>query len=590
MLNKLRQKFSNIKNISNYQSFVNLIVLLFVFFQIFSVSIGDKMHQRIPESLDHYAEAISISISHYKYDLKGYVGYRSIYDELISNGFDWYNHTNVVVLNEAINKAKQKIIDGSDYVLFSVGDIGYVDYVSLAFNFFGAKVESLLYLYMVILFVEVLLFFVTFRKERFVVVGLILFLLSHYIIANCLVGAGYNLWTFHNNRFLPVLGLLPIIHICLLSLFNKNLKLSILSGALIQVLIYIFILRCRNSAFWMMGLVLLICGLWVLIKLRLYLFNVKRIKLWPVVLVIFAVAASLFAKPYIMNAEYFSEKNIASHTFWFPVYVGLAINPEIRKLYGPRDEQKPIDSVSRFAEVCDEDHSDDSYMKGKIRTFVCKNRKIAEIPLVALRNWNEWIYSYTQNDQDGAKAVFNWLKQNGKTEEHLYTFGPDDNVGYPRYFGQCDSKERILQYEEVNDSLRKFDSKKDFKWREMDRIMGEVVKSAIIDHPIIVIKTILLVKPFFFLVFYSLYFIRVKSIIGLIVIVGSLIYLERYIKDFSTEDMKKFLAILFGIFISSMMVTLIAYPAKHTISDQSILFTISLLGLILYFLKKLRKK
>jgi len=579
---------STSRNASHFNTFTSLTLLLLIVAQTFSVALKDKMHQRIPESLDHYAQAIGIVISHAKFDLRKYTGDRNTYEVLIESGFNWENHVNPIALNQAIQKAREVNQLGDERVLFSVGDIGLVDYIHFAFSLFGYKVESFLYLYFLIFLIQVMFFYWQFRGNKLVMVGLFLFLLGHSITLSGLVGAGYNLWTVHNNRFLSVLGLIPIMHVCLLALTQKQTKLSGFLGVLVQILIYIFILRCRNSAFWMVGPVLLIGGLWVLTKLNSTLFNVKKVKLWPIILVGLAVIISIIAKPMTMDAGYYSEHNLASHTFWYPVYVGLAINPEIREIYGRRDLLKPVDADTRFYEVCDYPHPEDSALKAKARVFVCKNREIFKIPVIAKGIWNRWLLNYTQRDQDGHRAVLKWLRANGKKEEHLYTFTPEDKVGYPRWFGQCDSEEKYLQHEPFNAKLRKYDSKKDFKWREMDKIMGEVVKGAAINHPFLALKTLFIIKPFFFLVHYLLNFAKIRSLSALILIITTFIYLSLSIRKSSLVEMQKLLGLIFGMFIFSMIVPIVAYPSPHTISEQAVVFTMCIFSLILYLLNKKR--
>ena len=61
-----------------FQTFISAGLILLIISQIFSLAIKDKMHQRIPEASDPYAQAISIAISRHNFGLKGYVGYQSV--------------------------------------------------------------------------------------------------------------------------------------------------------------------------------------------------------------------------------------------------------------------------------------------------------------------------------------------------------------------------------------------------------------------------------------------------------------------------------------------------------------------------------
>ena len=308
-----------------------------------------------------------------------------------------------------------------------------------------------------------------------------------------------------------------------------------------------------------------------------------KIKLWPVVMALGIIFSSFLIKPYILNAEYYNEKNLTSHTIWYPVYVGLAIDPQIREIYGHRDKVK---AQGGFNVVCHEDHGDDSSRKAQARQWLCGHPEIAKPALAALDNFRLWLLRYTQNDKDGAQAVLKWLRDNGKTEEHLYTFGPEDKVGYPRFFGQCDSKEKFLQYDPSNAKLRTFDNTKDFKWREMDRIMGLVVKDAVIHHPILVLKVVFITKPFLFFLYYMMFFLKIKSLSGVVLIIITFGYLLFHIRKSTLVETQRLLILLFAVFAFSMIVTVMAYPAPHTISDQVLLLTLCILGVVLYLINK----
>lgn len=587
-MNGLRQDFSQYKITPRAQTALSVTLLFLIMAQTFSVAINDKMHQRIPESLNHYAEAISIAISHLKFNLDGYVGYQKIYETLIANGFGWENHSDPIVLNAAIKKAQQVNNPGSEHVLLMVNDIGFIDYIRTAFTLFGYKVESFLYLYFLLLLIQVAVFFIEFRRNDLAVAGLVLFLLSHYIVVSGVYGAGYNLWTVHNNRFLSVLGILPMVHICLLALFRKPIKLSTFLGAVVQILIFVLILRCRSSAFWMLGPLLLIsCATavgWVLNKFKRKLSILADFKMrpWPVIMVLGAVFMSFLIKPYILSAEYYNEKNLTSHIFWYPIYVGIAISPDIREIYGPRPGTKAFDINEWFSVVCHEDHGEDTFRKAQARQWLCSHPKVAEPALTMLNTYRHWLSNHAHDDLDGFRAAVKWLRDNGKTEGYLCTFGPGDKVDYSRWFGEYDSDEKFLQRETFNGSLRTFDPKKDFKWREMDRIMGLVVKGAVIHHPIRVFKTIFILKPFFFFFNYLMYFLRITNLSAVVLIIMTYGYLLFQIRKSALVEIQRLLILFVLVFAFSMIVPMTAYPAPHTIADPALLFMLCILGVVLY--------
>ena len=129
---------------------------------------------------------------------------------------------------------------------------GLVDYYSLSFLLFGYQFQSLLYFYFLLLAIQCLIFFVQFRDADHISAMLILFLVAHYMTLTALRFPSNQLDAPNNYRFLPVLAILPILHICLLSLYQRKVNTPVVLGAVAQALLLAFIIQCRSSAYWVL--------------------------------------------------------------------------------------------------------------------------------------------------------------------------------------------------------------------------------------------------------------------------------------------------------------------------------------------------
>ena len=215
-------------------------------------AIRAEMHLFSFEPRPVHQLAISAAISRLKYRLPGYLGYRTVFKAL-DRSFDNIDDSYYPVvgnLNPYITNALklQNVAHDETHTLRGQFSPALVDYYSLSFLLFGYQFQSLLYFYFLLLAIQSLIFFVQFRHTDNIIAMLILFLIAHYMTLTALRFPGNQLDAPNNYRFLPVLAILPMLHLCLLSLYQRKVTTPCVLGAVAQSLLLAFIIQCRSSA------------------------------------------------------------------------------------------------------------------------------------------------------------------------------------------------------------------------------------------------------------------------------------------------------------------------------------------------------
>ena len=323
-------------------AFISLIIGVLI--STFVYSIQNGMHQTVTSGF--HSTTMAIAISHLKYGLTGYRGYQKVYKTLKDNGMpgapqsllDKYKMTAREILTNAdiLNNAIKMAIDVDDVSRegqFSLEreDLGMVTYQELSFRIFGYKVESFLYLYFLLLSFSIFIFLITYYKRIDLLNILLIFVCSHYVIVAVapLVG-DLRLQTVHNDRFLPVLGVLPTLYLAQLGLGKTKLTLVKVISASIQALIIMLVIHVRTGALWQIMFLIVTFGLTILWcwfrrpEAGKYVLNKNN--LWVPAVVILCL---MLFKMHMLLSLHFSYNNVTSkHLFWHPMYEGLGAHPD----------------------------------------------------------------------------------------------------------------------------------------------------------------------------------------------------------------------------------------------------------------------
>ena len=221
----------------------------------FLFAIQHEMHLYSFEPRHVHQLAISTAISRLQYGLPGYLGYNTI-SKTISSSLD-HIVTNVYIVDTGLNLRIRDALDlspspnyleatsaynGTHSLQGLIGP-GLVDYYILSFLLFGYQFQSLLYFYFLLLAIQSVIFFLQFRQDDHYIAVLMLFLVAHYMTLTALRFPGNQLDAPNNYRFLPVLAILPMIHICLLALYQHRVSTPTIVSAVAQAALLAFIIH-----------------------------------------------------------------------------------------------------------------------------------------------------------------------------------------------------------------------------------------------------------------------------------------------------------------------------------------------------------
>lgn len=553
------------KRIHYLPRFYSIIIIVLLFLQTYRFADTEINRLTLGEPIAWYLQSMCGAITSLNYGRGGYVCYKNVYEKLKNVGW-----TEKKIDAAEVKRTFQQILlikdpgrDGFDTV--GGTDTGFIDYCRLAFLLFGYKTEGLFYLYFILSFISIALFFITFRKNSAAIFTLIIFLLAHFIAVS---GVDRVIGSIHSYRFITVLAILPLIHILMLSLFNRPLTFFSFAGAVIQSLAVVFILWIRNSILWIV--VFLIC----LTIFRIFAGRYRQIpltqrinKMWPIFIALFFVLLFKITTPHILDPEYKKETSGTSrHVFWHSIYLGLALHPEIRGNYSTGVYDHKHYGINRgervHGPVCSDEYMQGHPAKVAVKTWLCADRQrwLFEI-IYAVKHPIE----YQPNDQDGLSAAFKWLYDRGRSEYELFNFQPEDDVDYKKAFPHW------FRNGSVMNKKRSVFIQGDFQWGRYDSILKDVVKDVVRNQPLQVAQNLFIDKPVRFLQACFRYFSATSLPIWFLLIVVVHFYMIE-IEQFRNEIFQV-LKLVIRLFIFSLIPVFVAYPGDYLIADSILILT-----------------
>jgi hypothetical protein len=290
--------------------------------------------------------------------LRGYVAYRSISDYLNQNGLALMegeasplpSYQSVRELVYDPDRLEKLFQDASiipiDYRLAPVpivgNEKGEADFYYWAFRLFGIHLTSLWYFYFLLLAISVTAFSIEFWRSPTSMLVLFIYLVGHLYMVD--FASTDNLQTVHNSRFLPVLSILPSVHLTCLILRGVRPRAKGVLLALVQTMLLFFVIFNRLEAAWQA--IAIIAAALLTVPFRTPLFAAGRpasvrqalgsmsIAAWPAVLVL-AGGLGLIAYQHLALDRTAYRIESRTHTFWDPLLVGtISASPELIKLYG----------------------------------------------------------------------------------------------------------------------------------------------------------------------------------------------------------------------------------------------------------------
>ncbi len=320
----------------------------------------ERTTQYTPETLVRYTYyGIPIALSELIYGRsRDYTGYYQV------SWLFWGDpEANKKSINELITEAS-RIRDLRKDVLWFMGteDKGIVDFVRLAFQIFGLRVESLLSMFFLVLGLSCLLYVVdNFGSPAHLI--LLLFLLLPLFVLLFVIPASDQFGSVLEPRFLEVLSLFSTLHILVILLDGRPPRFRTFLCCAGQIFIIVFVYHLRVSAVWQIGAIgvlgTTLAGGWFLKRRsRAGAANVPGARrlvgwlppsTWALMLLVLGVGSLEFYKWNVYNSRYFTEYG-ANHVFWHSALMGLSVNRGLSEHYriDPRSDESVAHAVERY--------------------------------------------------------------------------------------------------------------------------------------------------------------------------------------------------------------------------------------------------
>ncbi len=508
-----------------------ILMILAVLFYVLGLERG--FTQSTTESLHFYmAKFTASALSNLFFDLKGFIGYESLFKLLLDHQ---------VIDDSILQKAVSlQNFDGQSVFKISAVDLGYILFAKYSFLLFGVKVSSLFMGFLFLLTTSALIFWYHFRTYRYIDATIVLIYTSLLIVSFKAPNMPYNVGVPFSVRFMSLIGIIPLLHLLLFLVLNLNFKSKtesskpyskkflLLSAAFIfiQTAILFLGIITRSSLQWA------ILAILPFIPVVLWKYFWKKENSFPL-LIIISIFFSLFSLKGIFelskDKSYKADKD-GKHVFWHSLYLGLAMHPTIRNHYSPVLTDESTSTPKSFLEMS----------------------------------------KYKPNDQDGYTATMHYLYKNGLNEFEIMNFSPNEKVQYKNIFYYFKNKNH--GHDRAEDFSRKIDMEKDYRWNKTEDILKTIVIDIIKNHPIEALISLLVIKPLTFsFVLYNHVF-RVEHFLNFeTLILILMIFLFSFLYRNETMSIHNYCSVLIfsgyvGIF--SLIAPILIYSEPWTIADQ----------------------
>jgi hypothetical protein len=576
-----------LKNLKNLLSTVMVISVLIITFNLSTTNnIINSLSE--PKSNYHaylhnwlYGDLIGVALSSINSDLKGYVGYDLVKETLIAG-----NLSNVAIQKTA---NLENIANTSIYTIGQL-DLGLVDYVRASFLIFGFNTESFTHFYFLLLFISVSLYLVHFRNNNIAIFYLILFLYSHYIVVAALSFIGPQLETVFNFRFIPVLAVLPAMHILTAIISSKIMNTHSLLLVFIQSLIIIFVISIRSSALWisifLLSFVIFTSGIiyskqkiyndkngFELIKCKMIKINKKIWSIYPVLILLLLLKT---IQPLFLNSVYNDVQ--VGHYKWHSIYLGMALHPEISNTYSGNNIQAKAQNW--FNQKCDSNRVSDKNFKTTLMKWTCdhsiESESILKLVYYVLR---------PPDDQVGYSAAFKYLTDRGESELSLFRFNPEDKVDYQSAFVWFNDHKAPTTHVSQDDPERvSFNPYHDIKVSKYEEILKNISFDILDNHPLTIAETMLIIKPLKLLYHYVSNYSHSRNLPPAIITIFVFTYLMYLLRKTPPDDIKTFYKAMLLFLLFSLMIPIAIYSENYSISDVALLLNMCLIASIIIFL------
>jgi hypothetical protein len=237
----------------------------------------------------------------------------------------------------------------------SCDDKGLTDFSFLAMTLFGQRLNSLYYMFFLLLSFSVALFAVAFFRSPAKMALLVLWTGSLYATVH-VIGIDDQFANLHEPRFFDILSFLPLLHLLLVGLegrFTPQVALT----ALAQVVLLVFVYHVRATAGWQIVCLVAWCPVacWLLARRRVSTapvvggwFRAALLACWPISLVLLGLGGLHAYKHTMYHPRYFQDIG-SEHVFWHNTVMGLSLHPRLAQTYQiDIDDEKIMEATERY--------------------------------------------------------------------------------------------------------------------------------------------------------------------------------------------------------------------------------------------------
>jgi hypothetical protein len=289
----------------------------------------------LPGALARHRNGLAVAISCLSYGhCRGYTSLRSVDEALYEGGLsyemsrrnpDFFRDASLI--NQALGRAASIASPGVAVNSMGPHEKGLAALYTLSMGMFGIKLSSLFYGFMLVFFVSVGLFALAFYRDYLAMTSLIAACCAMYLMVPVLQGASPDVNAVHGSRYLPLLGIVPVLHLLMLSERGEMRPLQVVLGAG-QASVLFLVMFSRLSGVWMVaGLALWIAGRVAIPRIGNDRRRIRAIEIVPGTLVGFVLAALLFYPKLVLDPQYLKQDETEYRTFWHHLLVAANFNP-----------------------------------------------------------------------------------------------------------------------------------------------------------------------------------------------------------------------------------------------------------------------
>ena len=285
-----------------------------------------------------------------------------------------------------VEAASAKLPDYCRRAIRGIGgdDLGYVDFVKIAFLLFGQHVRAFYYLFFLIYGLTIFCALIERQSDhtgQLVIVAVaVLVYISCYYSDFLLAPEPDGLGNMLSPRFMPVLALVPGTHL-LLVLVDQAPPKSWWQLAIVifQSVVVFFAIHIRAPAAWWVAACLLAALVMGVLALKAARSKGKMgtqatcqaiAAQWPVLTALLVVLVGTNAVALSLHPEYRRGGWLQHHTMWHSIYASLQLHPQYIEKYdayhaGQRGDPMPVAAAMAYLREHPEEDRPDIYIAGK---------------------------------------------------------------------------------------------------------------------------------------------------------------------------------------------------------------------------------